>query len=391
MKKEAIFHRQDLAKRLADELVSEDGTSGLFVTAPRRTGKSTFIREDLIPVLKSVHGAEVVYADLWEDRAANPGDVIVGAIKTRLLEFDGLLMRAAKASGVDKIKLGGLELSLDRLGFGKGETLTKALRILAQASKKPLVMVIDEAQHTQSSEEGRQALYALKAARDALNAGDGPGFRLLATGSNTDKLATLVEDKDQAFYQAPLIALEPLGRAYLEWVRGRLAFDPKPSTDALERVFQMCSQRPEPLKKALRELAQSGPVDAASVDALFEQLMARNLARARAGFVQQVNGLSPLDGAVLKVMAREGARFSPYAKPSIDAYQGLIAALGADDAVRVDNSSVQQALERLRDLQMVWRSGRGAYAIEDSQHIGWLSEEGAFDEHAPAVLNSSSH
>ena len=96
MKKETFFHRTELAGRLANDLVSEDGSSGFFVTAPRRTGKSTFIREDLIPVLKTQHGAEVVYADLWEDRAANPGDVIVGAIKTRLLQFDGLVMRAAK-------------------------------------------------------------------------------------------------------------------------------------------------------------------------------------------------------------------------------------------------------------------------------------------------------
>ena len=48
--------------------------------------------------------------------------------------------------------------------------------------------------------------------------------------------------------------------------------------------------------------------------------------------------------------------------------------------MRVDNSSVQQALERLRGLQMVWRSGRGAYAIEDSQHIGWLNDGLAFAE-----------
>ncbi len=374
MKKETFFHRTVLAERLANDLVSEDGSSGFFVTAPRRTGKSTFIREDLIPVLKTQHGAEVVYADLWEDRAANPGDVIVGAIKTRLLQFDGLVMRAAKATGLDKIKLGGLELSLDRLGFGHGESLTKALQILAAASGKPVVMVIDEAQHTQASDEGRQALYALKAARDALNASDGPGFRLLATGSNTDKLAMLVDDKDQAFYQAPLTPLPLLGQPYLAWVRERLTFEPKPSIEALERVFNMCSHRPEPLKKVLRELAHRLEVNAESIDAVFEQLMSHNLARTRAGFMQQVNGLNPLDAAVLQVMAREGVKFSPYAKSSIESYQTLMVALTADNKLPVDNSSVQQALERLRGLQMVWRSGRGAYAIEDSQHVDWLNE-----------------
>ena len=71
-----IFHRQELASNLANYLVSADGSSGLFVAAPRRTGKSTFIREDLIPQLKLMR-AEVVYADLLEDKVANPGHVPV--------------------------------------------------------------------------------------------------------------------------------------------------------------------------------------------------------------------------------------------------------------------------------------------------------------------------
>ncbi len=378
MLKEPIFHRSDLAHRLADHLLSEDGTSGLFVTAPRRTGKSTFIREDLIPVLRTEHGVEVVYADLWEDRAANPGDVIVGAIKSRLLQFDGLVLRAAKATGLEKIKVGGLELSLSGIGFGKGETLTNALRVLAQAAQKPIVMVIDEAQHTQASDEGRQALYALKAARDALNASDGPGFRLLATGSNSDKLATLVDDKDQAFYQAPLTPLPLLGKTYLEWLHGRLKFSPKPSLDALVRVFEQCNHRPEPMKKVLRELSLQVDVDASALDSVFKAMMADNLNRARAGFVQQVNALNPLDSAVLKVMAKEGLQFSPYAKASVEAYQALVTSLTADSSVTVDNSSVQQALERLRNLQLVWKSGRGVYAIEDNQHADWLQSEVVF-------------
>ena len=82
-----IFHRQELASNLANYLVSADGSSGLFVAAPRRTGKSTFIREDLIPQLKLMR-AEVVYADLLEDKVANPGHVIVNAIRESIFKFD---------------------------------------------------------------------------------------------------------------------------------------------------------------------------------------------------------------------------------------------------------------------------------------------------------------
>lgn len=47
-----FYHRKVLVKRIADELQGvtfESGGSGLFFAAPRRVGKSTFLKIDLIP------------------------------------------------------------------------------------------------------------------------------------------------------------------------------------------------------------------------------------------------------------------------------------------------------------------------------------------------------
>ncbi len=63
-----IFHRPELARRLAADLMSDFYDSGMFLTAPRRTGKSTFIQHDLKPALEAGHGALVLYVDLWERR-----------------------------------------------------------------------------------------------------------------------------------------------------------------------------------------------------------------------------------------------------------------------------------------------------------------------------------
>lgn len=374
MQKAEIFHREQLAQRLAEELMSLDGASGLFITGPRRTGKSTFIREDLIPVLEQHHGSQVVYADLWEDRAAHPGDVIVAAIRSELVKFDGLVMKAVKGVGLDKIKVGGLEMSLDHIGVGTGETLTKALTMLAAAARKPVTMIIDEAQQTQSTEQGRQVLYALKAARDALNATGGAGFRLLATGSNTDKLTALVEDKDQAFYQAPLMQLPMLGDDYLRWFRERQRFEPKPGLASMTRAFEACNHRPEPLRAVFRELKLLTDVPPDDIDRRFEQMVEASLARAKANFLQQVNGLDPLDAAVLKVMARDGKAFVPYSKASFIDYRALVFAATGEMPDGVHQSAVQQALERLRAEKFVWRAGRGAYLIEDTQHATWVQD-----------------
>ena len=81
----AIFHRPQLADRLAEQILHTSPTSaspsGVFLAAPRRTGKSTFVREDLRPALQK-RGALVLYADLWVDRSTDPSELLSAAIRT---------------------------------------------------------------------------------------------------------------------------------------------------------------------------------------------------------------------------------------------------------------------------------------------------------------------
>jgi len=145
-----------------------------------------------------------------------------------------------------------------------------------------------------------------------MNASQGAGFRLLATGSNSDKLATLVDDKDPTFYQAPLIPLPPLGRDYLQWLRKRLRIEPKPSIETMVNAFDACNHRPESLRAIFRDLALRLDLEPGSIDAAFEQAARNALAKAKENFFHHINGLNPLDTAVLKVMARDGKGFAPY-------------------------------------------------------------------------------
>jgi transposase len=53
-------------------------------------------------------------------------------------------------------------------------------------------LVIDEVQHALTTEEGTNALFSLKAARDSLKTDPGRyGMQLVVTGSSRDKLATI--------------------------------------------------------------------------------------------------------------------------------------------------------------------------------------------------------
>lgn len=375
---EPVFHRTDLAQHFIDYLQSPDSSSGLFLAAPRRTGKTTFIKEDLVPLLRD-RGATVIYADLWEDKAINPATVIASAIRQAILDNDGAILKAAKSTGLSKFKVGGFEMDLGKIGAQDGESISRTLQNLAAMTKKPIVVVIDEAQHAQTTEAGRQTLFALKAARDAMKGGKGPGFRLIATGSNSDKLATLVSAKDQAFYMAPMEDLELLGLPYLQWVLQNSAAANKPSISALASGFEVCGHRPEPLKKVLRELTKSRALNPAELDSRFLELMGNNLRSVRDTFIQGLSGMAPLDAAVMRRMALTGNAFTPFDATALAHYGQLLQTYGATAPIAPSQSAVQTALERLRRDGLVWNAGRGLWFIEDTQHTAWINDALAQD------------
>src|SRR3954451_11442062 len=87
----AIFTRRPLADQMARQLlrpgVLDEGLrSGLFLSGPRRTGKTTFVNNDLIPALEAL-GALVIYVDLWTDLTVNPATLIRPAIRKTLAEL----------------------------------------------------------------------------------------------------------------------------------------------------------------------------------------------------------------------------------------------------------------------------------------------------------------
>ena len=245
--RDQIFHRTALAENLIERLVEPAYKSGLFLSAPRRTGKATFIKADLLPLLREA-GAIVIYADLWEQKSINPAKVVIAAIVDAILHESGHVTKLAKAMGLKKVKVGGLELDLDAIGTHDGDSIAQTLEKLGAAAGKPIVMVIDEAQHAQTTEEGRDTMFALKAARDAMILGEGEGFRLIATGSNSDRLRTLVASKDQAFFGAKEEHLPELDDQYLQWVLDTSDFNDHLSLDVLREGFEVFSRRPEALQ-----------------------------------------------------------------------------------------------------------------------------------------------
>ena len=387
-----FFHRNDLAEAYADAALdtSVGVNSGLFLAAPRRTGKSTFVRQDLVPALRR-RDIDVLYVDLWADKSQDPSILLSDAIRAELKKENGPIAKLAAKAGLAKFTIGalgnGLSFDLSQLGLSANATLTDALTALATANGKRIVIVIDEAQQALNSEAGANALFALKAARDALNLA-GKGLQIIGTGSNRDKLGLLVQQREQAFFGADLVNFPPLGQAYCDWLCQRqpaLKLDPQ----RVAQVFTEAGSRPEMIAPVLRSLKLDPPAPGADVNEVFARRVRERIVQWRQSFLSDFGQLPPLQQALLREIAVDsllpvsvkrdglfGDAMKARLKRRMNADGQGVGSLGKDEGT--STSAIQSALDALRDKNFLWRAGRGAYWPEDEQHVRWLvGQDGA--------------
>lgn len=362
--------RQDLAEKLAARIDPDPifgGIAGLFLAAPRRTGKSTFLRRDLVPLLEA-NGHHTIYVDLWENREIEPGHLIADALAQSLKSLASTTERALDALPFSSISVGGVSVDLANTGT-RSATLTETLLEIGKRAGKDIVFIIDEAQHALSSKAGSDAMFALKAARDAMNQRDeGANLYLVFTGSHRDKLAALVLDHRQPFFGGTVSDFPRLGRPYIDALvarlNPRLAANNQLDADDVEAAFALLGHRPEKLAEVVSQFALG--------DEGSKGLRRTVLERAdelRALLWQQhesdFGSLTPLQRAVLEVLARDGANFAPFTDATLSRVGKV---LGQD----VSTSDMQAALDALRDKSLVWRPSRGIYALEDQDMRDWL-------------------
>lgn len=385
-----LFKRTELAGEVADKILFTSPTSasssGLFLAAPRRTGKSTFLREDLRPQLEA-KGALVLYVDLWENRQTDPGDAIVNAIRTELAKHDGVLKRLAKSTGLDKISIAGNSFTLDKLGLAQGISLSAALSALSDDVQTPIVLVIDEAQHAITTDGGTNALFALKAARDELNSTRHKGLRVVATGSNQDKLAMLRNSKDQAFFGAPLVRFPSLGREYVKWFCVHADLGATIDPEVVFELFSKASFRPEILGAAADTLRFAFGAEKQDIESRFYEEVQLEIDSTNKEAMRVIHSLTPLQSAVFQVLATAGPDYAPFEGKTMELYQSAMSSISPKSDVAPDLSNVQQALAALQEKGLVWKAARGVYALEDTS-LGELLRLNAQKPTTPATKPS---
>lgn len=372
-----FYPRTELAAQLADALLGKvafsDAHNGLFLAAPRRTGKSTFLQADIKPEMER-RGVVVVYLDLWADQRRDPGDLIAEAIGRALEPHLGIVARTAKKAGLENVSLAGwLKIDTSKIGKLDGVTLPDALRALVETSRAPVALIVDEAQHALTSEAGEAAMAALKSARDQLNRPGEIRLMLIMSGSDRDKLLRLVNTGGAPFYGSQIQRMPELDAGFIAHI-AQLIEAQRPELApvdqaALYEAFQRFGHRPqffmEALGQALSPLADiSGRFEPAVLHAAQER-QRDDEAQMESNYL----GLKPLEQAVLWRLLEQGSRFRPYDAEALHFYQ-------QKTGKKVSAQQAQNALETLRQRTpaLAWKSARGEYAVDDAAMHRWYEQ-----------------
>jgi hypothetical protein len=381
------FHRSALAQQLVQALRGEallgDAHNGLFLAAPRRTGKTTFLQGDLAPALKAA-GVAVVYVDLWADTRRDPGQLIAEAIGQALQPHLGLVARTAKKAGVKGVKVaaGALDIDTSKIGQVDGLTLVDALRRLRQAADRPVALIIDEAQHALTSEAGEAAMTALKSARDQMNQPGQVNLMLVMSGSDRDKLLRLVVSGAAPFYGSQIHPLPPLDTDFIAHV-AELVEAQRPDLvpvdrAALQAAFQTFGHRPQFFMAAMGAVLSPLAGHTERFEVALQQAARDQQAQDEAQMESDFLGLRPIEQAVLWRMLDQGPRFRPYDAEALRFYREQ---LGRPVSVQ----QAQKALESLRQRTpaLGWKSSRGEYAVEDAAMHRWFEHRVAAGQWPP--------
>lgn len=376
------FRRTSQATAYCDALFGKgivDAKSGLFLAGPRRVGKTTFLIEDLIPEAKTRQWT-TVYVDLWADKRCDPAILITESIKTSIAASKSKIRKLIKKIPVNKINvLKTVELDFSKPGLPNNITLTDLLNHLVHLQKKPVLLVIDEAQHALTTDHGVNAMFAIKSARDQINTSfEAPNLMLVLTGSNRDKLAQLVIKKDQPFFGSQITTFPLLQKDFTNFltdhINQALSSHNQFSKKSMWEAFQLTGHRPEVLLQLVGKVAIHQ--DAKSFSDLLAQDASLWHTQIWDEYEHDFISLTPLQKAILSLLIQAEKPWSPFSETSMQYYKN------ACGMQTLSISTVQTAIQSLREQEFIWQSSRGSYALEDDGFAVWYKRRHLITDHS---------
>jgi hypothetical protein len=370
------FPRVNLAQSILDDLLGKnpfgDAANGYFLAAPRRTGKSSFLKNDLQPLLQTSQ-ITVIYVDLWSDKNKDPASLIADAIGKEINKSLGVVAKAAKSSGLESISVAGLlKIDTSKIGKSEGVTLYDALNTLQQNTNRPVALIIDEAQHALTSSTGEDTMTSLKSARDQMNVPGKTKLMLIMSGSDRDKLLRLVNSNSAPFFGSSIKTMPLLDEHFIHYV-AQLIAQHLPHIKTIDEAclmsaFALFGHRPQFFTRALGEVLNPLNEPKAGFENFIFEAAKTHISDEQARMESQYQGLRLLERTIIWRLLEQGGKFRPYDAEALKFYTEKTSA-----KKQITPAQVQSAIDILRTLtpSMIWKSARGEYALDDALMHAW--------------------
>ena len=364
------YPRPDLAERLLQAFaIGLSSARGLF--ARRRMGKTAFLIHDLIPAAQAA-GYLTAYTNFWDD-TDHPGQALVAALLAavepkgvqRLWQHLTTPVKSVKGSGrLAGLGDAGLEVNLEARERVVVPALQQALHA-ADARRKPLLLVMDEAQVLARPEHAALA-HALRSGLDTRKA----RIKVVFAGSSETALRDMLGKPSAPFYNWAVIEpFELLGQDFVaalvkhthRLARHRLALaDAQAAFDALNQTPQFFRWYLE--RYLLNQIQGSAEALAHTRARIHDEL----------GFGRDWAALIAADRALLLLLAQGVPDLH-----SAAALARMGKLLGLGEPAKV--SLAQNALRRLCSPRagLLAKLEHGRYRFESSEFEEWVRMRGA--------------
>ncbi len=364
-----VLHRPELARQYLHALQAQPGRP-LSMFAPRQTGKTFFLMEELTPLATDA-GYLVVYVDVWMNRNA-PLEAINHGLEEMLDKLYVPSSEIGRLAKTEVKKIGVLGTSLE-LGSSpqrrplpeqSGLRLDSLLRRTHADYRKKILLLLDEFQALGEADQtqGTNAVSALRAALQQHKAFVAAVF----TGSSQDELGAMFAGAGAPMFQfVQAVSFPTLGE---EWAVALQAHFRKvhrgkePSLVDLLRLFSEVDYRPKVLKDIVIRMSADGVTD---IDVGLTQYLTDD---ANIGvWKSQLDRLRhPIDRAMLHLLAQG-------MKPLTEETRQRLAQM-LPSASRVTEGQARMSIDRLRKSGTISKSS-GSYRFSDSMFRKFLLNE----------------
>lgn len=348
-----------------------DGVLGLFAGglssaltffAPRRMGKTEFLRKDIMPAAQA-RGWGVFYFSFLDETEDVRGAFV--AALGRFMRGEGWmsrlrehLPRSVKVGGTVAGTGGNVELT--RAEAASGQDLKALLDELGRRDTFTLLL-LDEVQALAASPKNASFVAALRTGLDT----NKDRLKTIFTGSSREGLRRMFSQANAPFFHfGQNLDFPDMDRGFTDHLAAAYAATTGRQIDtaALWAAFERLGKVPQMARSLVERLALNPAIElTAAVDAL-----AADLAEQR-DYGSLWAGVTPLDRSILARLANgDAGLFSEEVREQISEELGV---------PMLAVAAMQAAIRRLQRRGLVTRqSARGSYVPEDPNFAAWIRE-----------------